>query len=304
MIQIPHGARVFGMQLPIQAQSNYFVGDWERQAGPAELARIAKTADDTGFHYIGVCDHVALPESVVGGMGTHWMEPIGTLSWLAAHTTRVGLLTHVYVLAYRHPLMAAKQFANLDYVSGGRALIGIGAGHVEAEFERLGADFHRRGKTTDEGIPVLAAALEDEFVDGFGARPRPVQSPRPPIWVAGSSAPAIARAARLGDGWLPQGPSNQDMVDSLQAGREAAGRAELPMMIGHITPFLYVGDPSFDVGAGTITGAPVAIAEQILAGTATGVNQLQVRFKARSCDELCDQMVAFATEVAPLLTTI
>jgi hypothetical protein len=94
------------------------------------------------------------------------------------------------------------------------------------------------------------------------------------------------------------------MVDDLQAGREAAGRSELPMMIGHITPFLYVGDPTFDVGAGTITGAPVAIAEQILAGTAKGVNQLQVRFKARSCDELCDQMVAFATEVAPLLTTI
>ena len=76
------------------------------------------------------------------------------------------------------------------------------------------------------------------------------------------------------------------------------------MMIGHITPFLYVGDPSFDVGVGTIAGAPGAIAEQILAGTANGVNQLQVRFKARSCNELCDQMAAFATEVAPLLTTI
>ena len=304
MIEIPHGARVFGMQLPIQAQSNYFVADWEREAGPTDLARIAKTADDAGFRYIGVCDHVALPDSVVGGMGTHWMEPIGTLSWLAAHTTRVGLLTHVYVLAYRHPLMAAKQFANLDYLSGGRALIGIGAGHVEAEFNRLGVDFHRRGKATDEGIPVLAAALESEFVDGFGARPRPVQSPRPPIWVAGSSAPAIARAAKFGDGWLPQGPSNQEMVDMLHAGRDAAGRSDRPMMIGHITPFLYVGHPSFDVGAGTITGSPAAIAEQILAGTANGVNQLQVRFKARSCDELCDQMVAFATEVAPLLTTI
>jgi probable F420-dependent oxidoreductase len=292
------------MQLPIQAQSTSFVGEWEGQSGPTELARLAKTADDAGFHYVGVCDHVALPESVVGGMGTHWMEPIGTLSWLAAHTTKVGLLTHVYVLAYRHPLMAAKQFANLDYLSRGRALIGIGAGHVEAEFEQLGLDFHRRGKATDEGIPVLAAALENEFVDGFGARPRPVQSPRPPIWVAGSSAPAIARAAKYGDGWLPQGPSNQAMVDTLQAAREANGRADLPMMIGHITPFIYVGDPSFDVGAGTISGSPVAIAEQILAGTANGVNQLQVRFKARSCDEQCDQMVAFATDVAPLLTTI
>lgn len=304
MIEIPHGARVFGMQLPIQAQSNYFVGEWERTAGPEELARIARTADEHGYHYVGVCDHVALPETVVGGMGTHWMEPIGTLSWLAAQTTRIGLLTHVYVLAYRHPLMAAKQFANLDWLSGGRALIGIGAGHVEAEFDHLGVDFHRRGTLTSDGIPVLAAALEDEFVDGFGARPRPVQSPRPPIWVAGSSPAAIARAAALGDGWLPQGPSNQEMVDALQAGREANGRAERPMMIGHITPFLYVGDATFDLPDGTVTGSAEAIAEQVLAGTATGVNQLQVRFRARSCDELCDQMVAFASDVAPLLTTV
>lgn len=304
MIEIPSGARVFGIQLPIQSQSASFVGEWEAHAGPTELANIAKTADDAGYHYIGVCDHVALPESVVGGMGTLWMEPISTLSWLAAQTTKIGLLTHVYVLAYRHPLMAAKQFSQLDYLSRGRALIGIGAGHVEAEFDVLDVDFHRRGKLTDEGIPVLAAALENEFVNGFGAQPRPVQSPRPPIWVAGSSGPAIARAAKLGDGWLPQGPSNQAMVDSLQIQREAAGRADLAMMIGHITPFIYVGDPTFDVAPGTITGSPVAIAEQILAGTATGVNQIQVRFRARSCDEQCEQMVAFATDVAPLLTTI
>ena len=304
MIEIPHGARVFGMQLPIQAQSTTFVADWEHDSGPSELARIAKTADDVGFHYVGVCDHITLPDSVVGGMGTHWMEPIGTLSWLAAHTSRVGLLTHVYVLPYRHPLAAAKQFANLDYLSRGRALVGVGAGHAEAEFGRLGVDFHNRGKSLNEALPVLAAALENEFVQGFGARPRPVQSPRPPIWVAGSSDPAIKRAARFGDGWLPQGPSNAAMIATLQTEREALGRADLPMMIGHITPFIYVGDPTFDVGQGTVSGSPVAIAEQILAGTADGVNQLQVRFKSRSCDELCEQMVAFATDVAPLLTSI
>jgi len=122
--------------------------------------------------------------------------------------------------------------------------------------------------------------------------------------VAGSSDPAIKRAARFGDGWLPQGPSNAAMIATLQTEREALGRADLPMMIGHITPFIYVGDPTFDVGQGTVSGSPVAIAEQILAGTADGVNQLQVRFKSRSCDELCEQMVAFATDVAPLLTSV
>ena len=304
MISVPPGRRVYGMQLPIQAQSSYFVAEWEKSAGPAELSRLAKACDDNGYSYVGVCDHVALPESVVGGMGTHWADPIATLGWLAGLTTRVGLLTHVYVLPYRHPRVAAKQFATLDHLSGGRALVGVGAGHVEAEFAHLGIDFHGRGKAMDRGIPELAAALENEFVDGFGARPRPAQTPRPPIWVAGSSPVAIKRAARLGDGWLPQGPSNQEMVDALVSERERAGRADHSMMIGHITPFIHVGEPKWEVGEATLTGSPASIADRILAGTARGVNQLQVRFKARSCDELCDQIVAFARDVAPLVTTI
>jgi len=303
VITIPPGERVFGIQLPIQAQSNHFVADWEVTAGPAEMARIAKVCDEHGYAYLGVCDHVSLPEAVAGSMGTHWVDPISTLGWLAALTERIGLLTHAYVLGYRHPLMAAKQFATLDHLSGGRAICGIGAGHVEAEFDRLGVDFHHRGKALDAGIPVVAKALEQEFVDGFGARPRPVQQPRPPIWIAGSSPAAIRRAAQFGDGWLPQGPSNAELVATLQTHREKAGRAEGPFAIGQITPFLYVGEPAWDVGD-TVTGSPDQLADTILGSTAAGVNQLQVRFRARSCDELCDQLAAFATDVAPLVTVI
>ena len=304
MFTVPAGRRVYGMQLPIQAQSAYFVADWEKTAGPKELARLATACDESGYAYVGVCDHVSLPESVVGGMGTHWADPIATLGWIAGFTSNVGLLTHVYVLPYRHPRVAAKQFATLDHLSEGRALIGIGAGHVQAEFDLLGVDFHARGKALDSGIPQLAAALESEFVEGFGARPLPAQSPRPPIWVAGSSPAAIKRAARLADGWLPQGPSNAEMVSMLRDEMTRVGRDVPNMMIGHITPFLYVGTPTFDVGEATISGSAQSIAERILAGTADGVNQLQVRFKARSCDELCDQIRAFATDVAPLVTTI
>ena len=123
------------------------------------------------------------------------------------------------MLPYRHPLVAAKQFSTLDYLSGGRAIVGIGAGHVQPEFERLGVDFHRRGKLVDEKLPVLIDALEHEWVDGYGASPRPVQQPRPPVWVAGSSPAAIRRAARLADGWLPQGPSDAGMVAMLQDAR-------------------------------------------------------------------------------------
>ncbi len=304
MIEIPAGRRVYGIQLPIQAQSNYFVADWERSAGPDEMARIAQAADEHGFHYVGVCDHIAIPESMAGGMGTHWADCLTTLGWLGAMTSHVHLLSHVYVLAYRHPLTAAKGFATLDHLTKGRAIAGIGAGHVQAEFDHLGVDFSSRGRATDEALPVFAAALEHEFNDGFGVRPRPVQTPRPPIWIGGSSPAAIRRAGRFGDGWLPQGPSTPAQIASLNEARSTAQRLDRPMMIGHITPFLYIGTPSWDVGEGTISGSPESIADQVLGGTAQGVNQLQVRFRARSCDELVDQLAIFGASVAPLVAAI
>jgi alkanesulfonate monooxygenase SsuD/methylene tetrahydromethanopterin reductase-like flavin-dependent oxidoreductase (luciferase family) len=304
MIEIPAGTRVYGIQLPIQAKSKTFVADWELSATPADLARVTRTADEHGYFYVAVCDHIAIPESLASTMGTYWQVSMTTLSWLAAQTERTALLSHAYVLPYRHPLIAAKEFATLDYLSGGRAIVGIGAGHVEAEFDALGVDHARRGKLVEEKLPPLIEALEHEFVNGLGAQPRPVQTPRPPVWIAGSSPAAIRRAATYGDGWLPQGPSNAEMVAKLQSIREEHGRADRPMMIGDITPFLYVGTPSWDVGEGTLSGPPGDIAEQILADTADGVNQLQVRFRSRSVDEQCEQMAAFATEVAPILTKI
>ena len=304
MIEIPTGTRVYGIQLPIQSKSRTFVAEWELSATPADLAEVARTADEHDFFYVAVCDHIAIPESLASTMGTYWQDCIGTLSWLAAQTERTALLSHAYVLPYRDPLVAAKEFETLDYLSGGRAIVGIGAGHVQAEFEALGVDHARRGKLVEEKLPVLIDALEHEFVHGLGSQPRPVQSPRPPVWIAGSSPAAIRRAATWGDGWLPQGPSTAEMVAKLQAMRAEQGRADVPMMIGDITPFLYVGTPTWDVGDDTLSGAPGDIAERILADTADGVNKLQVRFRSRSVDEQCEQMVAFATEVAPILTKV
>ncbi len=160
MIEIPTGTRAYGIQLPIQSKSKTFVADWELSAGPADLARVAKAADDSGFFYVAVCDHIAIPESLADTMGTYWQDCISTLSWLAGLTERTNLLSHAYVLPYRHPLIAAKEFETLDYLSGGRAIVGIGAGHVEAEFAALGIDHARRGKIVEEKLPPLIEALE------------------------------------------------------------------------------------------------------------------------------------------------
>ncbi|MGH7788918.1 MAG: TIGR03619 family F420-dependent LLM class oxidoreductase, partial [Candidatus Binatia bacterium] len=184
------------MQIPIAAQSTTFVQPWEAQAGPPEMRRIAQACDRNGFFYLAVSDHVAVPRSHAAAMSTMWYDTVATLGFLAAVTERVRLMSYVWVAPYRHPLVTAKAFASLDALSAGRVILGVGAGHLEAEFAALGVDFARRGALLDEAIDAIAAAFTDEYPthDGptwslrdLGQQPRPVQRPRPPIWVGGSS---------------------------------------------------------------------------------------------------------------------
>lgn len=302
----------YGMQLPVQSQSTLYAEPWEADAGPKDLAEIARAADRAGFAYVATCDHVAIPRRLAPAMGTVWYDPVATLAYLAGVTERVRLLSHVAVVGLRHPLLTAKQYATLDHLSGGRLILGVGAGHVREEFEALGVDFDRRGAVLDECVDALRAALgPDEFpshhgksydFEGLGQRPRPAQD-RVPVWVGGSSPAAVRRAAVRGDGWLPQGDPRDRLpaqIARLRRLREEAG-VTAPLTVGAITEPLYVGDPDWDVGRRTLTGRPEALAESLQAYGAMGVDQIQVRFRSRSRDELTDQMGEFGAEVGPLL---
>ncbi|GGP00133.1 LLM class F420-dependent oxidoreductase [Wenjunlia tyrosinilytica] len=309
---LPPERLVYGMQLPVQSQSTIYAEPWEAEAGPAQLARIATAADRLGFHYVAVCDHVAIPRRLAAAMGTTWYDPVATLAWLAALTEKVRLLSHVAVAGLRHPLVTAKQYATLDRLSEGRLILGVGAGHVREEFEALAVDFAARGRVLDEVVDALDAALTEEFPEfegerfsfrDLGQRPRPAQDPRPPIWVGGSSPAAVRRAALKGDGWLPQGDPRgalPEQIARLRRLREEHGIAE-PLDVGAITEPLYVGDPGWHVGRRTLSGEPARLAESLREYRAMGVGQIQVRFRSRSCEELLDQMRAFATDVAPHL---
>ena len=303
---------VYGMQLPVQAQSRLFAAPWERDAGADEIGEIARTADEAGFFYVGVCDHVAIPRSHAEGMSTVWYDTFTTLGFIAGMTRNVRLLTHILVLPYRHPLITAKATATLDKLSKGRAILGVGAGHVEDEFKALGLDFKRRGELLDEAIDVVKAALEDEFpkaggpnypVADVGIAPRPIQQPRPPVWVGGSSPAAIRRAALRGDGWLPQGTPKNEMPGVIKTIRDLREQNGLGWIdIGTITGPLYVGEPDWDVRKRTLSGSPQSIADSIREYVDMGVVQIQVSFRARSVDELTDQMRAFSSDVWPQVT--
>lgn len=296
---VPAGSVVFGIQLPVQAQSKYFVEPWELGAGPAEVAAVAQAADRAGFFYVAVCDHVAIPDDLAPRMSAVWWDTIATLGWLAGLTTKTRLLSSVFNLTYRHPLVAAKSFATLDFISQGRALIGVGAGHVEKEFAALGIDFASRGRLLDEGLQVFDEALRTGIVDGMEIQPRPVQQPRPPIWVGGSAPAAVRRAARLADGWLPQGTPLEQMPEMVELYRKERGDGTGD--IGAISEWLYVGDPAWDVNRPCVSGSPEQLADSLNRWAAVGVNHLQVRFPSRGVDELVDQITAFGEQVGPLL---
>ncbi|MFG2940206.1 LLM class F420-dependent oxidoreductase [Streptomyces sp. NPDC048282] len=302
----------YGIQLPVQSRSTIYAEGWEDGAGAADLVEIARAVDRAGFAYLAVCDHVAIPHRLAPAMSTVWYDPVATLAHLAAVTERVRLLSHVAVVGLRHPLLTAKQYATLDHLSGGRLILGVGAGHVREEFEVLGVDFGQRGPLLDEAIDALRAALgADEFpshhgkfydFEGLGQRPRPAQE-RVPVWVGGSSPAAVRRAALKGDGWLPQGDPRDRLpaqIDKLRRLREDGGVGE-PITVGAITEPLYVGTPEWEVGRRTLSGAPDALAESLRAYGAMGVHQIQVRFRSRGRAELIDQITAFGASVAPLL---
>lgn len=288
----------FGVQLPVQAQSTLIAEEWERDAGPTEIERTARACDEAGFDYVGVCDHVGIPAALAGRMSTTWYDTVATLAWLAGRTERVRLLSHVYVVAYRHPLVTSKAFATLDALSGGRAILGVGAGHVPDEFEALGVPFDRRGRITDDSVQQIRAAFRDEWGSGtLGQRPRPVQPGGPPIWVGGSSDAALRRAARLGDGWLPQGPPEGGMerARSILSEHRPSGTLEGFAVGGGLS--CYIGEPTFDVPSWTLTGSVDRLVDRIGQLADEGVTHAQVRIPSRSCDELVDQIHRFGSEV-------
>lgn len=181
-----------------------------RKAGPEAIRRAAEQAEALGYDDIWVNDHLAVPADAPYPPSPSFYEPVITLTWAAAATTRVRLGTSVLVLPLRHPVHLAKELATLDLLSGGRLILGAGVGWLEAEFDALGVPANERGVRTDESIEILRRCWRDDSIDYAGRNvPTRMQKirtlPQPgraiPIWIGGISTHAIERAARIGDGW-------------------------------------------------------------------------------------------------------
>jgi len=161
---------------------------------PDVLRRWALMVEGLGFDLLMMSDHIAITPDVAQQYPAPFYEPFTTLSWLAGITRRVRLGTTVIVVPYRHPLLIARMAANLNDLSGGRLILGVGVGGFRQEFDALGVPFRERGRLTDEHLLAIRAAWQD---DGD------YRSGQIPVWIGGNSDAALRRAVRLGDAWHP-----------------------------------------------------------------------------------------------------
>lgn len=213
----------------------------------AGAARVARAAEAAGFDTVLAIDHVVLPQqydsiypySANGRMPAAntapYVDPLIWLSFAAAATTTIKLMTGVIILPQREPLALAKQVATLDYMSGGRVELGIGVGWLKEEFAAIGVPFEKRGKRADEYIGAMralwagdGASYHGEFVnfDKVNSNPKPSRG-SVPIIIGGHSEAAARRAGRLGQGFFPSIGAPADtfpLFDVVRRAAEAAGR--------------------------------------------------------------------------------
>ncbi len=207
-----------------------------RNMGPASAPGIvvggARLADELGIESLWVTDHIAIPPDDAEGSGGRYLDPLATLAHLAGATERIRLGTGVLILPYRPIVPIARQIATIQELSGGRLLLGVGAGWMRAEFAALGVDRRRRGALTDEALDFLRRAFDsgpEDVVETHGQpwlfRPNPE---RPRIYVGGAPPHALARAVAFGDGWMPMGADPEVLEPAIRELRERAAEAGAP----------------------------------------------------------------------------
>jgi probable F420-dependent oxidoreductase len=229
------------MKLGVNVPSDHSMDD------PAAVRDYAQAVEQLGFSYMTIVDHVlgadisARPDWNAPYSYTHKSrvrEAIVMLGFLAACTRRVVLGTAVVILPQRQTALVGKQLAEIDVLSGGRAMLGAGIGWNDVEFQALNEDFHNRGRRIEEQIEVLRLLWTQEVVDfqgewhridRAGINPLPIQRPIP-IWMgSGDGEAPMRRVARLADGWLPPALSPVEAEPVLERFRgyiREAGRAE------------------------------------------------------------------------------
>lgn len=200
------------------------------QSTAVTMAACARKAEAAGLDDLWVVDHLAIPPDEAEGSGGRYLDPLGTLAWLAGVTQRIGLGVTVLIAPYRPALPTAKLVATIQELAAGRLQLGLGVGWMEAEFRALGVPRSKRGALTDELLAFLHECFANDVVEANGQpfifAPRPM---RPPFLLGGKAEHAFPRIVRHGDGWMPMTGDPEALrepVARLRALFSAAGKPE------------------------------------------------------------------------------
>ncbi len=218
-----------------------------------QLCDVAQAADEAGFGAISISDHLVHPEKLETPYPytedgeprwpafTDWPDPWVAIGAMGAVTERLRFISTVYVLPMRSPIQVAKTVATASVLSGGRVVLGIGAGWMREEFALMGQSFERRGARMNEQIEVIRTLWRGGYVEHHGEfydfaplEMSPVPPAAVPIWVGGFSQPAKRRAATLADGWISDLHTSEELVGHLEdvhAMRREAGRDADPFEV-------------------------------------------------------------------------
>ena len=181
-------------------------------ANPQSLKRWVQLSENLGYHLMMTSDHIGMTPDVQTRYPAPFYEPISTLGWMAGITEKMEIGTTVIIAPYRNVLELARACANVDQLSGGRLILGVGVGWAQQEFKALGVPFRHRGAITNEILEAIdllwtqdVASYDGRFVSfqDVNTAPRPVRSPKPPIWVGGASDQALRRTVHYADAWHP-----------------------------------------------------------------------------------------------------
>lgn len=291
-----------------------------RSANRKNLIEWSEEVDRLGMHSAWVSDHVAWPTEIEssypytedgsfpGGFDMPWLDPLGTLMFVAARTERVKLGTTVLILGYRPPVLTAKWMSSLDVLSEGRAILGVGVGWMREEFEVLGMPYDHRGARADEQLEVFERLFADDLptYDGtYYQFPEIGFSPKPPdrkipIWVGGSSDAAFRRTARFGDGFHAAFEPVERVADEWASIGQACAEIDRDRSEIELSVRIYLDPAGVMEPEKSLQGSPDQMAATVAAWQDIGVTHIGMdSVAAGGASGRLDALRVFMTDVAP-----
>jgi probable F420-dependent oxidoreductase len=277
--------------------------EWEVTASVGDVVEVVQQAEALGYDWVACSEHIAIPAAASTVRGGRYWDPFSTLGFFAAKTARVGLLTHMAVLPYHHPLELVKRLGTLDLLSDGRVIAGVGVGSLQPEFEVLGHAFEGRGDRSDDAIRAIRASWGHRLPEYHGSHydfqdfiVEPSGLDRAlPIWVGGRTRRSLRRALELGDAWMPFKFKVDELSELLGHPDVGSARDRYAEEHGKPLDLILAPEPPIDP-----LGDPDGTLDFLASYTAIGATGFSLRFDHHSKAHYGEEMAAMQEVAARL----